>query len=155
MDISTIVNIALWILGVIITLTIGYFGFVFSTKASIVDIRAQLKSIKDNCGTVCERIKVIEPISNRLTQLEARYEIFWKVLEPHLAGIIHSPEHLDRDGLVGKLVKGTLIQEEVGLLIPMLEESINENHDKDKRLAFALLLARVKTYIVVSGGKSC
>jgi hypothetical protein len=116
MEYLPIVSIAISIIGLLIT----YFGFV-------------QKGI--------ERQAILE---NRLTKLETNNEVFWKVIEPHMAGIIHSPNHRERDELVDKLVKGALTENESVKLIFLLEENIRENHDGGKVLASALLLARVK-----------
>lgn len=82
--------------------------------------------------------------SNRLTKLETDNDTFWKVIGPHMASIIHSPEHKDRDELVDKLVYGTLQPDEAERLACLLEQNIEENHSEGKKLASALLLARVK-----------
>ena len=84
-------------------------------------------------------------ISNRLTKVESDSETFWKVLGPHMAEIIHSPEHKDRDELVDKLVHGVLPEDEALLLMELLEQNIHENHSESKKLASALLLARLKS----------
>ncbi len=88
-------------------------------------------------------------IAERLTTLEGKYEIFWKIIEPHLATIIHSPIHKERDELVNKLVSGTIELGETKTLIPMLQALIEENHNDQKRLAGALLLIRATQKVAV------
>ena len=69
------------------------------------------------------------------------------MLEPHLAGIIHSPDHATRDEIVDKIIKRTATICEEELLIPMLDEALKENHDAGKQMVFALLKARLVTKI--------
>lgn len=85
--------------------------------------------------------------SERLSVLEAHHDIFWKVLEPHLAGIIHSPEHTDRDLLVDKLVHDAISDDELLELNDLLSEATTQIPQNDKCLAAALLLARTKIVI--------
>lgn len=89
----------------------------------------------------------IMQITNRLTAVETRNEVFWKVLEPHMAAIIHSPMHKNRDDLVDRLINKTITLEQAEELICLLEENIKENHNEGKQLASALLLARTKGLI--------
>jgi hypothetical protein len=86
-------------------------------------------------------------VSERMAKVEANSDIFWKVLEPHMAAIIHSPIHRDRDELVDKLVHNCITISEASTLISMLEENIRENGDNSKKLASAFLLARVKALV--------
>lgn len=81
--------------------------------------------------------------NSRLVKLETGYEVFWKVLEPHLANIIHSPIHVRRDELVEKMVTGKLSREEGYELLPMLKECFNNCNTPDQKIAAALLLARL------------
>jgi hypothetical protein len=83
--------------------------------------------------------------STRLTKIETDNEVFWKVIGPHMADIIHSPEHTNRDVLVEGLNKGILNPNELAELACLLEQNISENHNESKKLASALLLARVKS----------
>jgi hypothetical protein len=86
-------------------------------------------------------------MNERIARTEKDSEVFWKILEPHMAAIIHSPNHRERDELVDKLVAGTLVECEMKRTAELLEENIRENKDEGKRLASALLLARVKGLI--------
>lgn len=82
-------------------------------------------------------------ISQRVTKLETSYEVFWKVLDPHLANIIHSPVHTKRDALVEKLVtRQSLNGKEVKELSGLLKECFN-GCNQGQKLAAALLLARL------------
>jgi Trk K+ transport system NAD-binding subunit len=86
-------------------------------------------------------------VEARLTKIETFNEMFWKVLEPHLANIIHSPEHSTRDQLVDGLVHGHLTREELQEVIPLLEASIADSNTDGKKIASVFLLARAKTLL--------
>jgi len=90
----------------------------------------------------------VNKLTDRLSKVEARTELFWVVLEPHLAGIIHSPTHATRDELVEKLVKKTITNDEILDLNQLLTEITQKGKPDDKYLAAALLLARVKILIL-------
>jgi hypothetical protein len=89
----------------------------------------------------------VKDVVQRLTKLEANDKLYWAAISPHLATIIHSPTHKDRDSLVDKLVDGSITRMEAMELACMLEQNIHENHDEGKKLASALLLARTKMLI--------
>ena len=89
----------------------------------------------------------IEQVRRDITHLQTQNDIFWTVLQPHLAKTIHSPEHKRRDELVDKLVEGTITDREMMELEPMLCAEAN-NGVEYKRFPAALLLARVKQLIL-------
>lgn len=86
----------------------------------------------------------VSKTNGRLTRLESSVDVFWKVLEPHLANIIHSPNHQRRDELVDKMVNKTLNDGEDVELKQLLRECF-EDCRQDQRLAVSLLLARVES----------
>ena len=89
----------------------------------------------------------VKDVVQRLTRLEANDKLYWAAISPHLATIIHSPDHKLRDALVDKLIANTLTAEEAIELACLLEINIAENNDEGKKLASALLLARTKMLI--------
>uniref|UniRef100_A0A6M3LFC5 Uncharacterized protein n=1 Tax=viral metagenome TaxID=1070528 RepID=A0A6M3LFC5_9ZZZZ len=86
----------------------------------------------------------VSKTNGRLTRLESRVDVFWKVLEPHLANIIHSPTHPRRDKLVDKLVNKSLTDGEDVELKQLLRECLDDCR-QDQKLAASLLLARVES----------
>lgn len=122
-DVFSICALIISVLGIAAT----YFGFVLK----INDRQSSLET----------------KVGERMAKVEATNEVFWKVLSPHMAEIIHSPTHRDRDELVDKLVHNMLTTPEASRLVFMLEENIRENDDNGKKLASAFLLARVKALI--------
>ena len=93
----------------------------------------------------------VKDIIQRLTKLEANDKLYWTAISPHLATIIHSPTHKERDELVDKLVAGVITREEASKLRCLLEMNIQENTEGGKKLASALLLAR--TQMILNGRK--
>jgi hypothetical protein len=95
-------------------------------------------------------------IKEDVQMLKAKNEIFWSVIQPHLATIIHSPEHIERDNLVDKMGKvsteiithlnGNLNLTELRTLEAMLYSELKDG-DKAKIIGAALLLIRVKQLI--------
>jgi len=83
-------------------------------------------------------------------ELKAKQDIFWKIIEPHLAGIIHSPTHPRRDELVQKLVEKRIELYELRELIPLLEYEAN-NSVAEKKLSAVFLLARTQMLLIDRG----
>jgi len=135
------VSILVAVLGLIAT----YFGFVVKIKGDIAALQA----------TVASREKAIDclpQIHADLAKLNAADDVFWKVLGPHLGGIIHSPIHKRRDQLMDEWLdmKGAVpeadLRELRGELEQMLAEA-DEGNAKGLRIAGALLLGRVEAQI--------
>jgi hypothetical protein len=130
---------------IILTVTIAlsglaaYYGFVrrIENRVTIVEQRV------DNNQDV---INSIAALNLRIEKVSGDNETFWKILGPHLAGIIHSPQHRERDELVDEFVNGRLHDpEEMSHLLDLLHEAYYSGRwTGDKMLAGALLLARVK-----------
>jgi hypothetical protein len=110
---------------------------IFSISALIISV----------LGLAATYFGFVIKISERMTKVETNNDVFWKILEPHMAQIIHSPTHQERDELVDKLVHSCLTIAGAARLVFMLEENIRENGDSGKKLASAFLLARVKALI--------
>jgi len=129
------------VLSVFITIGIVYFSFITKQQERI---RAVEEISKNNC----KRLDKMESIDRRLAMMESKYELFWKVIEPHLEKIIHSPAHQERDYLVSKFVNEHLTICELERLATLMEEALEENHDLSKSIAFSLLLARTRVEIL-------
>lgn len=89
--------------------------------------------------------------NERITKIETDNMIFWKVLDPHIAQLIHSPEHKERDFLMDKLVEHTLTLQEASRLHCLLEADIKEVEDRNKLVGMAFALIRVKTMLHRAG----
>ncbi len=117
--------------------------------AGIVVIVWQSAKRQQRFETLEERHKTcpVFDLKDRVQKVESSIELFRKILEPHLAAIIHSPEHVDRDILVDKLLNKSLITEEANNLLILLSEEALKSKDGNKRLASAMLQFRVTQYI--------
>lgn len=73
-----------------------------------------------------------------------KMEVMWKVIDPVIAGVLHSPVHVDRDALVDKLVANDLTDVEADTLIGLLEMAVDEEENPHKKLAAAFLLGRTE-----------
>ena len=134
------ITIAIFLVGLVITLVGGYYGFVrkIENRVTIVEQRCiNHQAIIDSIATINQRI---EKVTND-------NETFWKILGPHLAGIIHSPKNRERDELVDRFVHGdTMTWAEMDRMIDLMHEAIYSGRwTGDKKLAGALLLARAKS----------
>jgi len=134
-----------------ITLTVsmigGYYGFVRR-------IENRVTIIEQRCVNHQAIIDSIATINLRIEKVATDNETFWKILGPHLAGIIHSPRNRERDELVDKFVhEGMSDEGELNRLIDLLHEAIYSGRwTGDKKLAGALLLARTKATLEATRG---
>jgi hypothetical protein len=117
-----------------------YFGFV-------LHVREDISTIMARCEHNCRILETVPQIEAKLATLTANNAVFWKVLEPHLAGIIHSPVHKDRDFLVDEFMGGRLSGSDLLELHLLLTAMLTDENEPAKRLAAALLLARVEAQI--------
>lgn len=129
----------LFLITLVVTLVGGYYAFVRK-------IENRVTIVEQRCINHQVIIDSITTLNTRIEKIDADQETFWKILGPHLAGIIHSPRHRERDELVDRFVHGGLSDEgELNRLIDLLHEAIYSGRwDGDKKLAGALLLARTK-----------
>lgn len=105
--------------------------------------------IEGRCVTHQAVIDSIANLNSKLDKLSNDNEMFWRILGPHLAGIIHSPRSVERDTLVDELVHGRDISEDdLRMLIALLGEAIESDRwTAEKRFAGAMLLARAMTLL--------
>lgn len=81
--------------------------------------------------------------TSRIVKLESDHKIFWAIVEPHLAQIIHSPSHTERDELVQEYIEHKLPENKYPKLAVLLQDCINTCEDKEQKMAAVFLLARV------------
>lgn len=123
-----------------VTIVGGYYGFVRK-------IENRVTIIEQRCINHQVIIDSIATLNQRIDKVSNDSETFWKILGPHLAGIIHSPKNRERDELVDKFVHGgSMTWEELDRMIDLMHEAIYSGRwTGDKKLAGALLLARAKS----------
>jgi hypothetical protein len=124
---------------------VGYFGFVvkISNRATVLETRCSEKLMTK----IGEKLDSLQSSVDKLVQYNTTVD---DVIRPHLARIIHSPTHPDRDALMDKWATKTINKEEVIALIPMLDEAANSSEtENNKRWYFANTLARVEAELVI------
>ena len=124
------------LLGFLFTTLGGYYGFVrrIETRVTIIEQR---------CYHHSEVLNSITELNEKIEKVFNDNEVFWKILGPKLAEIIHSPKSRDRDELVDLLVGGDIDYEGTVQLVELLSEAIGSGRwTGDKRVAGALLLGR-------------
>lgn len=90
----------------------------------------------------------IAKTNERVARLETENKVFWTVVQPHLAGIIHQSVAPRRDELVERFVtgEGFLTDEEWAEMILLLQKDASDSsRDPAKRMASALLAARAES----------
>lgn len=118
---------------------IAYYGFVVKVNGRLDKIESWIETRKE-----LRSLEKIDHLEECVHKMSADNDVFWKVIEPHLAKLIHSPVHRDRDALVEKLVRGTLTGVETYALVTELRMALDDpDWPPDKKLAGAMLLARV------------
>lgn len=116
----------------------AYFGFV-------VRISGRVSSLESNCVNHNTTLAKVGQLSEEMEKVKSENLLFWKVIEPHLGNIIHSPLHKTRDELVDSLIAGTLTEEEALILVGELNKALHDSDwSKEKKLAAALLLGRTE-----------
>jgi len=143
------ITVGIFLASLAISAAIAYYGFVRS-----IDHRVSvLENRTDNNQAVIDSIAML---NTRLDKVANDNEMFWRILGPHLAGIIHSPKSKERDALVDKLVRNTIDAKECRRLVTLLHEAIDSDRwDADKKLAGALLLARTEAKLKDMALKDC
>lgn len=123
------------------TMVIGYFAYVSRTNS-------RLTALESKCTNYDAIIEEVQQQTRVLAKIQADNEVFWKVIEPHLANIIHSPIHVVRDALVELFVQGMLDNEGKKELEKHLRMALDDKDwNNNKRLAASLLLARLLTQV--------
>jgi hypothetical protein len=136
---AQLVIVALQLFALAIAGLVAYYGFVVKVNGRIDKIESWIEGRKEVVSA--ERINALE---TAIHKAQSDNEIFWKVIEPHLANIIHSPIHRNRDCLVEKLVDGELTKTETYALVTELRMALDDpDWPADKKLAASMLLARV------------
>jgi hypothetical protein len=139
------------ILGTIIAILLAVFGYVIKLAQEVSEVKENHRIL---AGQHEHQLNCIPELKRSLDLLTGRMELYMKVLDPHLAGIIHSPLHVQRDLLVDKLVNGVLTHDESMTLACELKELLRQENDVDRKLAAALLLARVEWELSKAGKRT-
>ena len=123
-------------------LVLAIVGLYVVIKVDIATLKKDVINCRDKCGDLPQLFLDVKG-------LMVYQGIVQKVIEPHLAKVLHSPIHVERDRLVDKLIVGNINLKEANELGVLLEQAIEEEENPDKRLAAAFLLARVQSRITI------
>lgn len=89
-------------------------------------------------------LKTMLAITKRLTCIEEQMRVVWKILDPALEAILHSPTHHERDRLVKQFfVDDDYRDSEAERLAELLEEAISDERTNRKRVAAEALRFRL------------
>lgn len=134
------ITLGIFAAGLFVTIIGGYYAFVRN-------IEKRVTIVEQRCVSHQAVIDSIAALNSRIDKVQGDNETFWKILGPHLAGIIHSPKNRERDELVDKFVhEGNMTWDEMERMIDLMHEAIYSGRwTGDKKLAGALLLARAKS----------
>lgn len=126
-----------------ITLAIFGLSLALAGLGAYYALHARVTKLEGRCENHQATIDSIATLNGRLDKIDADQATFWRILGPHLAGIIHSPKSRERDKLVDKLVTGSITANECRRLVELIQEAIDSGRwDRDKTLAGALLQGR-------------
>jgi hypothetical protein len=129
-------TLGIFLVTLILSAVGAYYGFVRSMDRRVA-------AIENRCMMHQQVIDSIATLNTRLDKVANDGEVFWKVIGPHLANVIHSPKSVDRDELVERLTHGTISKDELPVLIELLHKAIGKNEwTSEKKFAGILLLAR-------------
>jgi hypothetical protein len=136
MEIGVVISIVLSGVTTVGCIVTGYYAY--KTKSAVGQAR-----LEERVQALEENKKKYEIIQDQVTRLEGRYEVFWKVIEPHLARIIHSPQHQRRDELIDKMLVREITQGEMNELFELLQDCAKDCKTDGIKLAAAMMAARV------------
>jgi hypothetical protein len=120
--------------------TVGLLGLYFR----------EISSIKGDIERIDQKVSCVPDMQRDVGKLSADAETFWRILEPSLSNIIHSPTHKRRDDLVDLFVAGKLGETRLRELRVYLKDLLHEEPNESvKHLAGALLLGRVEAQLTI------
>jgi hypothetical protein len=134
----------------------GYATFYVSTRERLAKMEVKIENVPKMSQEVTELKTLCRDLSQMqkdVACLMAYNNVVKSVIDPHMAGIIHSPEHIRRDELVDKLITNIIQPGELDELKILLHQAITENHESGKRIAAAFLLARAESQSLIVRGE--
>jgi hypothetical protein len=123
------------------TATGFYFGFIIKLEREVAESKAEHAQQQ-------KQLDLLPIMQADLLSIKAEQQLFWKILGPPLAGIIHSPTHKTRDELVDMLIAETITPQQACQLEGLLAEMVQQESDNNKKIAAAMLLVRAHSVAV-------
>lgn len=136
----------------LLSILVAVLGLLFTYFGFVIKVREDIATIQSTCAGHDKAIECLPRMQADLTKLNAADDVFWKVLGPHLGGIIHSPLHKRRDRLMDEWLdaKGGVPEADLRELRTELEQMLDEadaGNSQSLQLAGALILSRVEAQI--------
>jgi hypothetical protein len=97
-------------------------------------------------GFIIQYFTIISKLTERISQVELKAELFWKIVEQEIPKILHSPHTPEIDELLEKMMINKLTITDVYKLKCMLKEELETPQDKTRVLSIVLLMARLEQY---------
>jgi len=125
-------------------------GFVYRISREVTALRATHEA---QYVAHSDMLKCIPDIQKQVAALAQNDEVFWKVIGPHMSGIIASPTHINRDHLINRLDEGLLTYDQALNLSSLLGHALEEEKDNTRKVALAFKLAQVRCLLVAMDRK--
>ena len=81
---------------------------------------------------------------NRMTSLETKVDLFWKVVETNVGQLLKSPTHAEKDMLLDKLAHQELNIEEAERLRSILTDEMQLKGRDNGTIAYELIIGRLE-----------
>jgi hypothetical protein len=100
-------------------------------------------------GLLYQHFGMITGIKERLIALETKVDLFWTAIESRVIEMLKSPNHLEKDELLDKLLHKEITLQEAQTLRTILNEELTHREEMDNgmRLAYALMIGRLEQII--------
>jgi hypothetical protein len=83
-------------------------------------------------------------VSERITKVETKVELFWKVVETNVGQLLKSPTHVEKDMLLDKLAHRELNIKEAEQLRGILTDEMQLKGRDNGIIAYALIIGRLE-----------
>jgi hypothetical protein len=131
----------------IVAASVAVLGVMATYFGPLQKLGERVAKMEGRCDICAENMKHLPQMQADIKEVKDGLNIFWKVVDPGLAQILHAPTHYERDELVDKLVSGEITLKEAHRLETLLNEAMEEDILPGKKLAAALLLGRTQMLI--------
>lgn len=131
-----------------VSILVAVLGLVFTYFRFVIKVREDIVTVQSTCIGLARATDCLPQMRADLVKLKAADDVFWRVLGPHLGGIIHSPVHKNRDRLMDEWLgaKGDIPEADLRELRDELGQMLAEadaGDNKNLQIVGALLLSRV------------
>jgi hypothetical protein len=83
-------------------------------------------------------------VSERMTKVETKVDLFWKVIETNVGSLLKSPTHVEKDMLLDKLSHRELNIKEAETLRSILTDEMQLKGRSDAIIAYSLIIGRLE-----------